>query len=164
MMKVGMFMRIVVISDSHGRGSIVDRIIRRENGAEAIIFLGDITSDIEDLTYEYTDKKFYIVSGNCDMFSAFPYTTVADISGVKIFITHGHTLGVKSGTATLAAAARQSNCKIALYGHTHIPNIKYEDGLYVVNPGSCARSRDGGNSYAVIDIRENGILPSIVRI
>lgn len=157
-------MRIVVISDSHGHGSIVDRIIRRERQAEVIVFLGDVTSDIEDFTYEYTDKKFYIVSGNCDVFSDFPYTTVADVNGVNIFITHGHTLGVKSGIGAVLAAAKQSNCKIALYGHTHIPNIKYEDGLYVVNPGSCARSRDGGNSYAVIDIRENGILPSIIRI
>ncbi len=164
MMKVGIFMRVVVISDSHGHGSIVDRIIRREDSADAIIFLGDVTSDIEDFTYEYRDKKFYIVSGNCDMFSNFPYTTVADIADVKIFITHGHSLGVKSGIGAVIAAAKQSNCKIALYGHTHVPNIKYEDGVYVVNPGSCARSRDGGNSYAVIDIRENGILPSIIRI
>ena len=157
-------MRIAVISDSHGHGSIVDRIIRREADADAIVFLGDVTSDIEDFTYEYTDKKFYIVSGNCDRFSHYPYSTVAQIGGVKIFITHGHTLGVKGALGGLIAAARQQDCQIVLYGHTHIPNIKYDDGLYIVNPGSCARSRDGGNSYAVIDIRDNGILPSIVRI
>lgn len=157
-------MRIVVISDSHGSGSIVDRIIRREKDAEAIVFLGDVVTDIEDFTYEYTDKKFYIVSGNCDRFSQFPYSMVATIGSVKFFITHGHTLGVKGGIGALIQAARQQDCKIALYGHTHVSNIKYEDGLYIVNPGSCARSRDEGNSYAVIDIRENGILPSIVRI
>lgn len=157
-------MRIAVISDSHGHGHIVDRIIRRERTAEAIIFLGDLTSDIEDFTYEYTDKRFFIVSGNCDYFPSYPYSAVANIGGVNIFITHGHTLGVKGGTGALSTAARQSDCQIALYGHTHVSNIKYEDGLYIVNPGSCARSRDGGNSYAVIDIRENGILPSIIRI
>ena len=157
-------MRVVVISDSHGHGSVVDRIIRRESKADVVVFLGDVTSDIEDFTYEYTDKKFYIVSGNCDMFSSFPYSTVANIGGVNVFMTHGHSLGVKSGIGGVTAAAKQSDCKIALYGHTHVPIIKYEDGLYVVNPGSCARSREGGNSYAVIDIRENGILPSIVRI
>lgn len=157
-------MRVVVISDSHGNGSVVDRIIRNEPQAEAIIFLGDVTRDIEDFTYEYTDKKFYIVSGNCDMFSSYPYTTVATLGGVNVFITHGHSLGVKGGLGNLIKAARQADCSIALYGHTHVSNIKYEDGLYIVNPGSCARSRDSGNSYAVIDIRENGILASIVRI
>lgn len=158
-------MRIVVISDSHGRGSIIDRIIRREKDAQAVIFLGDVVTDIEDFTYEYTDKNFYIVSGNCDRFSYYPYSTIEKIAGVNIFITHGHTLGVKGGTGTLATTARNAGCKIALYGHTHIPNIKYDDGLYIVNPGSCANSRDGsGNSYAVIDVRENGILPNIIRI
>lgn len=157
-------MRIVVISDSHGCGGIVDRIIRRERDADVIIFLGDIVSDIEDFVYEYTDKKFYIVSGNCDRFSDFPYSTVAQIGGVNVFITHGHTLHVKGGLGGLIQAARQSECKIALYGHTHVSNIKYEDGLYIVNPGSCARSREGRNSYAVIDIRDNGILPSVIRI
>ncbi|MBR5472585.1 MAG: YfcE family phosphodiesterase [Clostridia bacterium] len=157
-------MRMVVISDSHGHGSVVDRIIRKEKDANVVVFLGDVTSDIEDFTYEYTDKKFYIVSGNCDLFSSYPYSTVANVSGVNVFITHGHSLGVKGGLGNLIRAAKQSDCKIALYGHTHVSNIKYEDGLYIVNPGSCARSRDGGNSYAIIDIRENGILPSIVRI
>ena len=157
-------MRIVVISDSHGNGSVVDRIIRSQKNAEAIIFLGDVVTDIEDFVYEYTDKRFYIVSGNCDRFSEYRTTEVAKIGGVNIFITHGHTLGVKGGIGILATAARQQNCKIALYGHTHIPNIKYDDGLYIVNPGSCSRSRDGGNSYAVIDIRDNGILPTIIRI
>ena len=157
-------MRIVVISDSHGHGMVVDQILRREKTAEAVIILGDVTSDIEDLTYEYTDKNFFIVNGNCDRFSSYPNTMTANIGGINVFITHGHSLGVKGGLGALSQAARQSNCQLALYGHTHIPNIKYEDGLHIVNPGSCARSRDGGNSYAVIDIRDNGILATIIRI
>lgn len=157
-------MRIVVISDSHGRGSVVDKIIRREKDAEAIIFLGDVTRDIEDFIYEYDDKKFYIVSGNCDFLSDYPYTMTAELGGAKVFITHGHTLGVKGGIGGLLQAAKQQQCQIALYGHTHVSDVKYVDGIHVINPGSCARSRDGGNSYAIIDIRDNGILPSIVRI
>ena len=157
-------MRIVVISDSHGHGSVVDKIIRREKDAEAIIFLGDVTRDIEDFIYEYDDKKFYIVSGNCDFLSDYPYTMTAELGGAKVFITHGHTLGVKGGIGGLLQAAKQQQCQIALYGHTHVSDVKYVDGIHVINPGSCARSRDGGNSYAIIDIRDNGILPSIIRI
>ncbi len=157
-------MRVAVISDSHGAGHIVDRIIRREGGADIFIFLGDKTDDIEDFTYEYTDKRFYVVSGNCDFLPQYPYTAVIEAAGVKIFACHGHTLGVKGGNGSLIKAARQADCQIALYGHTHIPNIQYDDGLYIVNPGSCARSREGGNSYAVIDIRDNGILPAIIRL
>ncbi len=157
-------MRLVIISDSHGRGDVVDKIIRREAAADIFIFLGDKTADIEDFTYEYTDKRFCIVSGNCDFMPDYPYTAVIKADCTNIFACHGHTLGVKGGLGLLIKAARQADCQIALYGHTHIPNIKYEDGLYLVNPGSCARSREGANSYAAIDIRENGILPTIIRI
>lgn len=157
-------MRITVISDSHGNGSAVDRILRREKDSNAVVFLGDVTSDIEDFVYEYTDKKFYIVSGNCDFFSHYPHNDIINVADTKIFITHGHTFGVKGGTAALEKAARQSGCKIAMYGHTHIPYIKYENGLYIVNPGSCSRPRDGGPTYAAVDIRKNGILPAVIKL
>ncbi len=157
-------MRLVVISDSHKRGWVVDKILQRETQARHIFFLGDVTADIEDFVYEYTDKKFYIVSGNCDYFSQYPTTDIARICETNIFFTHGHTFGVKGGIGALSRAARTADCKIALYGHTHIPDIRYDDGLYIVNPGSCAQSRNGANSYAVIDIRENGILPAIITV
>lgn len=157
-------MRIVVISDSHKHGSVVDRILRREKSARHIFFLGDVTNDIEDLTYEYTDKSFHIVSGNCDFISEYPTSDIVKAGNIKIFMAHGHNFGVKCGTGAITAAARAAGCDMALYGHTHIPDIRYDDGLYIVNPGSCAQSRDGPNTYAVIDIRDNGILPAIVNI
>ena len=157
-------MRLLVISDSHKRGDIVDRIIRREKDAGHIFFLGDITSDIEDFQYEYTDRVFHIVSGNCDFFSEYPAVDLAKVDGINIIYTHGHTMSVKHSTALLAAAARERGCKIALYGHTHIPYIKYEDWLYIVNPGSLSQSREGACSYAVIDIEESGIMPIIKKV
>lgn len=157
-------MRILVISDSHRRGSIVDRIIERHPDAAHVFFLGDVTGDIEDLQYAYGDKKFHIVSGNCDFGFSYPTADIQEISGTKIFYTHGHNYHVKYGTTELRAAALARGCKIALFGHTHIPLISYEDGLYIVNPGSCAQSREGANSYAVIDIEKNGIMPIIVRL
>ena len=86
------------------------------------------------------------------------------MAGHGIFFTHGHTLGVKYGTERLVSAARAAGCDIALYGHTHASKVLYEDGMYVVNPGSCAEPRDGSKSYAVIDIEENGIMPIIIKI
>lgn len=157
-------MRIVVISDSHRRYSAVEKIIRTHTSVQHIFFLGDVVGDIEDLCYEYTDKTFHIVSGNCDFNSPYPYSDIAKIGGTSIFYTHGHPFGVKSGTARLASAARDRGCKIALYGHTHIPHISYEDGLYIVNPGSCSSSRQGSNTYALVDIEPNGIMPIIVEI
>lgn len=157
-------MRILVISDSHKRGTVVDRIISKHPEAHDVFFLGDVTGDIDDLQYEYTDKRFHIVSGNCDFYSEYPAFGMEKIGSVGIFYTHGHTLSVKYGTSRLEEHARQRGCRIALYGHTHIADISYKDGLYIVNPGSCSQSRSGKNSYAVIDIEPGGIMPIIIEL
>ena len=157
-------MRLLVISDSHKMGSVVDRILSSESEAHEVFFLGDLVSDIEDLTYAYPEKNFHIVSGNCDFFSRYPTSDIVKLKDMNIFMCHGHNLGVKGSTSALAVAARKAGCKVALYGHTHSPYIQYDDGLYIVNPGSVAQSRNGPCSYAVIDVRSNGILPSIVKI
>ncbi len=157
-------MRIVVISDSHKRSDIVEKILYAQNNASAVFFLGDNAGDIEDLQYLFPEKQFYILSGNCDYFSTFPTSNTVSVFNKKIFYTHGHTLSVKYGTENLLKTAKQNGCDIALYGHTHIANILYEDGVYIVNPGSCSQPRSGRASYAVIDIEKSGIMPIIVEI
>ena len=157
-------MRILVISDSHKRSDIIEKILDAQPTASAVFFLGDCATDIEDLQYIYPQKKFFILSGNCDYFSTFPSTAVANVGGRKIFYTHGHTLSVKYGTERLMEAAKQNECEIALYGHTHISKILYEDGIYIVNPGSCSKGRDFHESYAVIDITDKGIMPIIINL
>ena len=157
-------MRILVISDSHKRSDIIEKILYSQPTAEEVFFLGDNERDIEDMQYIFPQKKFHIVSGNCDYCSLLPSSAVASVLGKKIFYTHGHTLSVKYGIGNLLKAAKQNGCDIALYGHTHTSNIVYEDGIYIVNPGSCAQPRDSRASYAVIDIEKNGIMPIIVEV
>ncbi|MBR2040720.1 MAG: metallophosphoesterase [Clostridia bacterium] len=157
-------MRIVVISDSHGKSRAIDKILASQPDAKAVFFLGDCVRDIEDFEFIYSDKTFYTVSGNCDYNSFLPSTGVATIDGVRIFYTHGHTLNVKYTKEHLLKTLKQNDCKIGLYGHTHISDIVYEDGIYLVNPGSVSRSRNGCESYAVIDITEKGIMPIIITI
>ena len=154
-------MRLLVISDSHRKGNIVEDIIQKEPTARHIFFLGDNTSDIEDFQYLYRDREFHICSGNCDFVKEFPLYDIISIAGHNIFYTHGHEFSVKSSTGVLLQKAKNLGCDIVLYGHTHISLIQYEDGVYVVNPGSCAQSRSGPCSYAVIDIENGGIMPII---
>lgn len=156
-------MRIAVISDSHKRSSKIDEILAAQPDATHIFFLGDNVSDIEDFEYIYPNKRFHIVKGNCDYNSFLPCVGLESINGIKILYTHGHTYGVKYGIERLKEAAKQSGCQIVLYGHTHVSKTLYEDGVWIVNPGSCSQPRDGSRaSYCVIDIEKNGIMPIIV--
>ncbi len=157
-------MRIVVISDSHRRTAVVDKIVASQPQAEHIFFLGDNTADIEDFDLLYPDKTFHKVCGNCDFMSNYPSVDVETIMGNRILYTHGHNYSVKYGIGNLIKTAKDNNCNIVLYGHTHISKILYEDGVYIVNPGSCSSPREGRASYAVIDITENGIMPIIVEV
>lgn len=157
-------MRILVVSDSHRNTSVLRKIINAQPEAENVIFLGDNAGDIDEIKPEFPDRRFYTVCGNCDFFSEYPAADFAEIGGKRIFFCHGHTLNVKFGMSALISAAKSRECDIALYGHTHISNILYEDGLYTVNPGSCSKPRDGAPSYAVIDIVESGIMPVIIRL
>lgn len=157
-------MRILAISDSHRNTDALETVLRSQPQAEHVFFLGDCTGDIEPLIPLFPDKRFHIVSGNCDLFSTFPSSGIETVAGVKIFYTHGHTLGVKHGIDHLMKTARNNGCRLALYGHTHVPQTVYEDGLYVVNPGSCSESRNGRESYAAIDLTEDGIMPLLIEL
>jgi putative phosphoesterase len=157
-------MRIVVISDSHKRTGVIDKILSSQTEAKHVFFLGDNIDDIEDFEYLYPDKIFHSVCGNCDYSSLAPSVGLEFIEGKRIFYTHGHLHSVKYGLTRLIETAKNNQYDIVLYGHTHIAKILYEEGIYIVNPGSCSKAREGRPSYAVIDITRQGIMPIIIEV
>lgn len=154
-------MRLVVLSDTHGRPSLIDRVLRSEKDAKEVFFLGDIVSDIEEVMPEFGDRNFHIVKGNCDYFCSYPVFDIKEYPHACVYYTHGHKYFVKSGTEVLCSTARSTGANVVLFGHTHIPSVEYEGGIYLINSGSLALPRELGPSYAVIDITEKGILPAI---
>ena len=149
-------MRIVVVSDSHGNSNNLRRALLNQPSAELVIFLGDGEWDFKHVG---TDKPSIAVKGNCDWGSDLPAFAVTQEKGYTIYCTHGYAENVKYGEERLMERAREYRAHIALYGHTHNPVTKYEDGLWLVNPGSIY---DG--SYAVIDLTEKGIMPILMKV
>jgi putative phosphoesterase len=147
-------MRLLVLSDSHGDVISLRMAIESETTADAVIFLGDGINDIEQLGNLLYNKKTIIVSGNCDSaFAPYPRKVIDIFAEKKIYCTHGYTEHVKSGLQHLKSNAIGEKCDIAVYGHTHTPFTSYENGLYIMNPGSVRQ-----NSYGIIDIESNGII------
>ncbi len=157
-------MRIIVISDSHGGARNIDYALQSHTDAQHVFFLGDNVRDIENVKTYHPDRIFHIVHGNCDYGNMYPSIDTVTLGGKKIVFTHGHNFAVKSGSSALISKARKAGADIVLYGHTHIAKSEYVDGIYAINPSSISHSREGSNSYAVIDILENGIMPIIVKI
>lgn len=151
-------MKILVVSDSHsGLRYMVQwaGLIR----PDVMIHLGDYYDDGQVLGEEFPGCRLIQVPGNCDRWRCMghePEIVFAKLDGVGIYLTHGHRHGVKSGTGPLLAAAREAKADIVLYGHTHVADCyRAEDGLWVMNPGSCGSS---GGSVGLLEIQQGKIL------
>ncbi|MBQ9762084.1 MAG: metallophosphoesterase [Oscillospiraceae bacterium] len=149
-------MKILVLSDSHSSLSFMRRCIEAVKPL-AVIHLGDYFDDGTVMKEEYPHIRFYQVPGNCDKYRCPPFvpeTLVEKVCGVKLFMTHGHIHRVKAGLGALIRDARSVGAQGVLFGHTHSALCEYEDGLWILNPGSCGYY---GGSCAVLEVADNQI-------
>lgn len=155
-------MKILVVSDTHGDFHSLLKAVKAQPDAEVIVHCGDGDEQVQLLKDTYKDKMIVGVRGNCDWNSFLPSKETLSILGKKIFITHGHLYNAKVGLYQNMCAAREEGADILLYGHTHIAMNAYEDGLYMMNPGSCHGYMA---SYGILEITENGgVLTNIVKV
>lgn len=154
-------MRILVISDSHGNVRNIERAIENHPDTNVVIHLGDGADDITDLEIVYQNKQFYQVAGNCDWNCPLPITRELVVEQKHIFFTHGHDYHVKTGLDHIKLEARKRHADIVLFGHTHLPVTEYENGLYLLNPGSL-QGTDG--TYGVIEVIYGSIEMRILKI
>ena len=132
-------MKILVLSDSHSSLSFMRYCISHVK-PDHVVHLGDFYDDGQVMAEEFPHIRFHQVPGNCDHYrcvSGANEILCYDIGGVRMYMTHGHRHWVKQGTEMLINAARRSEAKAVLYGHTHVADCRLEDGLWVLNPGSC---------------------------
>ena len=153
--------KIIIISDTHSSLRGLDKLRPLIEENDYVIHLGDGASEGKKLIGEYGDKA-YACEGNCDMFSALPAEGELEIEKLKIFYCHGHKYGVKSGLARLAFEAKQRDCEIALYGHTHTARIDEIDGVMLINPGSLRMPVGEGGSYCYLVINGDKATPVLV--
>ncbi len=132
-------MKILVLSDSHAGKSFMRWAIQAVK-PNAVVHLGDYYRDAEDMMEENPGIPFYCVPGNCDLNRAFipaPEIRIEKVCGILLYMTHGHRHNVKLTLHRLLADARASKVQAVLYGHTHQADCRQEDGLWVLNPGTC---------------------------
>lgn len=146
-------MKILVISDSHGKNGRMELAVEQESPLDRIIHLGDLEGG-EDLLEAIAPCPVEIICGNNDFFSPYPREKVIEIAGIRIFMCHGHAYGVSMGTERLEEAARRNGCTVAMYGHTHCPVIRQSGKLTVINPGSISYPRQENRrpSYIIMNV------------
>lgn len=153
------------MSDSHGNYRVLEDILLRNPDAYMFIHLGDGERELDRLVTLNPTLNVRHVAGNCDAASLSPNTDIAVVGGKKLIFTHGHSFHVNYSTDRLGSMARQNGADILLFGHTHCRLNTYEDGIYILNPGSCSAPRDCSRpSYGYIDITNAGIVTNIVSL
>jgi len=145
--------KAAVFSDSHGSCAYMFQAID-QNKPDLIIHLGDYEKDANILRERYPEIPVHNVRGNCDMFGTAPEQSVITVGTLPVFLTHGHLQNVKWNLLSLSYAALEAECRLALFGHTHIPCNEFFNGVHLVNPGTAGQT--AGHTWAWLTVEEDG--------
>ena len=93
-------MRILVISDSHGRNDDVAGVIEQVGPIDMLIHCGDVERG-DDYICSLVDCPVHMVSGNNDYNLDLPAQDIFNIGDYKVLVVHGHTFYVYRGVERL---------------------------------------------------------------
>lgn len=154
--------KIIVLSDTHGNRAAMEKLNPLFEESDYIIHLGDTSTDGAVIKNFYPDKT-YLLNGNCDMAKHGRNEMTIEIEGVRIFACHGDAYGVKNGYERIVSKAKQEDCSIVLFGHTHRPaEIKAGD-IKMFNPGTLSRFA-ANNTYLYLVIADGKAVGKIVAL
>ncbi len=162
-------MRVGVVSDTHitdGRRTIPPAVWGAFTDVDVILHAGDIARRdvLDDLA---ALAPVHAVYGNVDPFelaTTLPERLTLDLGGAHVGLTHGH-LGVGRTTPERARGhfAGVAGLDAVVFGHSHEPYNRIEDGVLLFNPGSpTERRRQPRPSYGLLTIENGAIRGEIV--
>jgi uncharacterized protein len=146
-------MKVLIMSDSHGLTTEINDIKNRHKGeVDLMLHCGDseLSADSSELT------SFQGVRGNCDFDSDLPNEVIEDLTGITLYMTHGHLYNVKATLMNLKFRALEQNAKITCYGHSHIAGAEMIDEILFINPGSIRLPiLRRQKTYAILDVQNS---------
>lgn len=150
-------MRVLVISDTHGRHANLDRALEEAGEIDEFIHLGDVEGGEEYINAVVNCEK-HMVRGNNDFFSDLPREEEFYLGKYKVFITHGHAYYASLDPEYIFEEGMSRKADIVMFGHTHRPYFEQKDGITIINPGSISypRQENRKGSYMVMEILADG--------
>lgn len=138
------------MADSHGKKENIRRALADMKDCKYVIHLGDHDRDMDE--FGIRQDRLLSVPGNCDPDSFDPYLRIFTAEGIEVLMTHGDAFHVKITLYSLLMKAREKNCALALYGHTHNQRLDEADGVTLINPGALCNGR-----YAIVTVDGNKV-------
>lgn len=150
-------MKILVVSDTHGRDGALKEILEQEKPLDMLIHCGDVEGS-EDLICAMAQCPVHMVAGNNDFFTELPKEADFQIGKYRVLLTHGHYYYISMGTEMLKEDARARGFQLVMFGHTHRPYLEENSDITLLNPGSLSYPRQEGRkpSYLVMELDDMG--------
>lgn len=150
-------MKVVILSDTHMPKKGVHfpkRLLAELSTADHIIHAGD-WSTMEVFEELATYAPVTGVYGNVDderIIEAFPDKQIITLNGYTIGVVHGHGSG-KTTDRRAIETFKDEQVDIIIFGHSHIPTLRYFKKKLLVNPGSPTDKRTNPYySFAVMEL------------
>ena len=144
-------MKVLIVSDTHRSNANYFKVVELVK-PDMVIHCGDIEGS-ELAISQAVQCPVYMVSGNNDFFADLPAEVDVTVGRYKCLVTHGHRYHVSMGPELIMDEARARGYDVVIYGHTHKPEVRFEGGVYAVNPGSLSYPRQEGRrpSYMLME-------------
>ena len=148
-------MKVLILSDTHGYNETMYEVIDREAPFDMLVHCGDLEGAYDELRTK-VNCTLHVVAGNNDYDPDMDRVRVFDIGKYKAVLTHGHRYRLYSDLSPLFYLAVENHADFVFFGHTHVPMIKEEGPVTLINPGSLTYPRQHGRkpSYIVGTIED----------
>jgi putative phosphoesterase len=163
--------KLLVVSDSHGNNSNIQRAIDMESPFDILVHCGDVEGSRSTIAPKEPPYEVIVVRGNCDYGNSLPLEREFKAGFFNVWVTHGDKYNVKydEKLVNLKQVAGGKSADIVLFGHSHYAEIvkDTETGMILVNPGSIGDPKisSGRPTYAVIVITEDyDVIPVIKQL
>ena len=159
---------IAVISDTHlprGGRALPERCLELLRAADLILHGGDFVTGgfLEEL--RALGPPVEAVFGNMDepaLKESLPKQHVVEFEGVRIGMVH--IPGPAAGRAA-RLRAKFPDCDAVIYGHTHVPEVLQDSGVWILNPGSPTEKRKApSRAMLLLEVETRRIEPRLIEL
>jgi uncharacterized protein len=155
-----------VISDTHlprGRRTLPNRCLELCASADLLLHSGDVCTPGVWEWLGSLGPPAVGVLGNMDsalLEAELPVERVVEREGARIGMVHD--AGAKAGRSE-RLRERFPGCDAIVYGHTHVPELARDDGVWILNPGSPTERRSAPrHSMLLLELEAGEIRPRLV--
>jgi len=164
-------MRLGLVSDTHGELEILreaGRKLEKEWQVDVIAHLGDDCKDVAALREVWHGEIIQVPGVFCEHYQnpAITNRILKEIEGCRILFTHTRSAHKNDlpGDPNPEELAAKGEVDIVAFGHTHIPEVRWEGGVLWVNPGHLKEQDKKGYSpsFGLLDLKQGTVKARLV--